>query len=264
MGTMRNQYNRQLDRIQRREERLFRTRAGPPGADLLERVEEKIPEPLSDTLDRAFYAAFQLLFRKGTGLLKRTIPEERLETERRVREELLQKRPDAKNVRAFHKSAALSGAAATAAATAEGLALGLLGMGLPDIPILLSILLRAVYQTAVRYGFPCDTPEEQYYILLLLSAALAKGEEGRGYSGRADAYGRAVDHGERPAFDLEDQMRETAKALSGAMLTAKFIQGAPVVGVIGGASNFSASRRVTEAANLKYQKRFLEKKRRGA
>ena len=53
------------------------------------------------------------------------------------------------------------------------------------------------------------------------------------------------------------------RALADAMLVVKFIQGTAVVGVVGGACNFSASRRVTEVANLKYQKRFLEKKRRG-
>ena len=58
-------------------------------------------------------------------------------------------------------------------------------------------------------------------------------------------------------------MRETSRALADAMLVVKFIQGTAVVGVVGGACNFSASRRVTEVANLKYQKRFLEKKRRG-
>ena len=57
-------------------------------------------------------------------------------------------------------------------------------------------------------------------------------------------------------------MRETAKALAGAMLVAKFLQGMTIIGVVGGASNFSTSRRVTEMANLKYQRRFLEKKRR--
>ena len=47
------------------------------------------------------------------------------------------------------------------------------------------------------------------------------------------------------------------------MLVVKFIQGTAIVGVVGGACNFSASRKVTEVDNLKYQKRFLEKKRRG-
>ncbi len=136
-------------------------------------------------------------------------------------------------------------------------------MGLPDIPILMTLLLRAVYQTALRYGFGYDTPQERYYILLLLCAALTKGAVRLEYSDRADRFGRALDHGEAPAFDLDAQMRETSKALANAMLVVKFIQGTAVVGALGGAYNFSATRRVTEVADLKYQKRFLEKKRRG-
>lgn len=120
-----------------------------------------------------------------------------------------------------------------------------------------------MYQTALRYGFAYDTPRERYYILLLLCAALTKGPVRLAYSDRADRFGRALDHGEDPAFDLDAQMRETSKALANAMLVVKFIQGTAIVGVLGGACNFSATRRVTEVADLKYQKRFLEKKRRG-
>ena len=256
----------ELDRIRRREDRLFRESGGGSAlkTGLREKIESKIPEKLMETMDAAFYTAFQVIFKRGTGLLGKTIPEKRLRADRYIKEYYLGKDPDARSVRAFHKSAVLSGAATTAMATAEGCALGLAGMGLPDIPILMSILLRAVYQTAVRYGFAYDTPQERYYILLLLSAALTRGPERAAFSRRADDFGRSVDHGEGPWFDLDTQMRETSKkALSNAMLVVKFIQGTAIVGVVGGACNFSASRKVTEVANLKYQKRFLEKKRRG-
>ena len=53
-----------------------------------------------------------------------------------------------------------------------------------------------------------------------------------------------------------------ARALAGAMLVPKFLQGMTIIGVVGGASNYSTSRRVTEMANLKYQRRFWEKNRR--
>lgn len=260
-----NPYNRQLDRIRRREDRLFRESRGGSTlkTGLREKIESKIPEKLMETMDAAFYTAFQVIFKRGTGLLGKTIPEKRLRADRYIKEYYLGKDPDARSVRAFHKSAVLSGAATTTMATAEGCALGLAGMGLPDIPILMSILLRAVYQTAVRYGFAYDTPQERYYILLLLSAALTRGPERAAFSRRADDFGRSVDHGEGPWFDLDTQMRETSKALSNAMLVVKFIQGTAIVGVVGGVCNFSASRKVTEVANLKYQKRFLEKKRRG-
>ena len=265
MSSLRNPYNRQLDRIRRREDRLFRESGGGSAlkTGLREKIESKIPEKLMETMDAAFYTAFQVIFKRGTGLLGKTIPEKRLRADRYIKEYYLGKDPDARSVRAFHKSAVLSGAATTAMATAEGSSAPTSTPSSRARTDLMSILLRAVYQTAVRYGFAYDTPQERYYILLLLSAALTRGPERAAFSRRADDFGRSVDHGEGPWFDLDTQMRETSKALSNAMLVVKFIQGTAIVGVVGGACNFSASRKVTEVANLKYQKRFLEKKRRG-
>ena len=138
--------------------------------------------------------------------------------------------------------------------------MGLFGMGLPDIPVLMSLLLRTVYTTALRYGYRFDNPRERYFILLVLSTALAKGSERKTYSERADKAGRAIDTGEALRFDLDEQMRETSKALARSMLVVKFIQTTSIIGVVGGVQNFSASRKVAAVANLKYQKRFLLQK----
>ena len=44
------------------------------------------------------------------------------------------------------------------------------------------------------------------------------------------------------------------------MLTAKFIQGIPIVGAIGGVVNYSIIKRIGEYASLKYKKRYLNRK----
>lgn len=255
-------YDRQLDKICRKEDKIFAdcAREEQPSTGIMAKIEAKIPAKLVDTMDAAFYKAFQILFEKGTGLLRRTIAEKKLRADRFIREYYLKEKPNAKRVESFHKSARLGGVTATILATVEGCVLGLLGMGLPDIPILMSLLLRTVYQTALRYGFRYDSQQERYFILLVLSAALAKGGERKEYSLLADQVGRVIDRGERFRFNLDEQMRETSKALARSMLVAKFIQGTSIVGVVGGLSNFSASRRVANMANLKYQRRFLEKK----
>lgn len=262
LGELVREYDRQLEWLRRREEQLFRRDAARRKGRVMSWAEKRVPDKLMATMDTAFYTAFQVLFQRGTGLLGRTIPTRKLLGERYLKEYAIKKAPGARSMGAFHRSAALSGALTTAAATAEGCVLGLLGMGLPDIPILMFILLRAVYHTAVRYGFAYDTKGERSYILLLLCAALTTGPDRKTYSDRADELGRLLDQEQVPWVDLEAQMREAAKALAGAMLVAKFLQGMTIIGVVGGASNFSTSRRVTEMANLKYQRRFLEKKRR--
>ena len=58
-------------------------------------------------------------------------------------------------------------------------------------------------------------------------------------------------------------MRAASALLADRLLLVKFIQGMPVVGVVGGAANLSLSSAVNKYGTLKYKKRFLERKVRG-
>ncbi len=257
-----NYYDRQLNEVYFREIELFANCAeeDAPTTGLMAKVEARIPPKLVDSMDEAFYLAFQMLFEKGTRLLRLTFPEKRLRGERFIREYYLKQDPNEERILSFHNSARTGGIVNTVLATVEGFVMGLFGMGLPDIPVLMSLLLRTVYTTALRYGYRFDNPRERYYILLVLSAALAKDSERKAYSDRADQVGHALDMDEPLRFDLEEQMRETSKALARSMLVVKFIQTTSIIGVVGGVQNFSASRKVATMANLKYQKRFLLRK----
>lgn len=255
-------YDRQLDEIRRKEKQLFAdcAKEDAPSTGLMAKVEARIPPKLVGSMDETFYLAFQMLFEKGTRLLRLTFSEKRLRAERFIREYYLKEDPNAERVRSFYKSARAGGIVNTVLATVEGLVMGLFGMGLPDIPILMSLMLRTIYTTALRYGYQFDNPRERYFILLVLSAALAKGSERKEYSRKADQVGREIDSGVRMNIDLDEQMRETAKALARSMLVVKFIQTTSIIGVVGGVQNFAASRKVAVMANLKYQKRFLLRK----
>ena len=257
-----NHYEQQLNEICWQESQLFAdcAKEDAPSTGLMAKVEARIPPKLVGSMDEAFYLAFQMLFEKGTRLLRLTFSEKRLRAERFIREYYLKEDPNAERVQSFHKSARTGGIVNTVLATIEGFVMGLFGMGLPDIPVLMSLLLRTVYTTALRYGYRFDNPRERYFILLVLSAALAKDSERKAYSERADQVGRAIDTGELHRFDLDEQMRETSKALARSMLVVKFIQTTSIIGVVGGAQNFAASRKVAVMANLKYQKRFLLRK----
>ena len=57
--------------------------------------------------------------------------------------------------------------------------------------------------------------------------------------------------------DLKEQLQHTADAFAIDMLVSKFIQGMPVVGVVGGLANPMYYRRIQQYVRLKYQKRFL-------
>lgn len=58
------------------------------------------------------------------------------------------------------------------------MALGVLKIGLPDIVLFLSTLLKGIYETALNYRFSYESKEEQYWILKMLETALSTGENG--------------------------------------------------------------------------------------
>lgn len=57
--------------------------------------------------------------------------------------------------------------------------------------------------------------------------------------------------------DFNCQMKETASDFAVDMLLLKFIQGLPVVGIIGGAANPVYYSKVMKFVPLKYRKRYL-------
>ena len=59
---------------------------------------------------------------------------------------------------------------------------------------------------------------------------------------------------------LSAQMEKTSNAFATDVMVAKFIQGLPLVGVVGGALNPIYYNRVMKYVQLKYRKRYLLKK----
>lgn len=57
--------------------------------------------------------------------------------------------------------------------------------------------------------------------------------------------------------ELKEQIDKTADAFATDMLVMKFIQGLPIIGIIGGAGNPIYYRRIMKYVQLKYQKRYL-------
>lgn len=64
-------------------------------------------------------------------------------------------------------------------------------------------------------------------------------------------------NGSKLVISRQDQMKRTADALSKELLYLKFVQGLPIVGVLGGVSDIIYQRKITEYASLKYKRRFL-------
>lgn len=249
-----------LKKIQQKEDKLLQKNTGGLFKPITNKMEDKIPPGLYEKLQQAFYLGFKVVFEKGNVLIEKTYDKEELSIHHRVYDQSFELINKKKSLKGLNKLAEKNNLRNLGLTAVEGSGLGLLGIGLPDIPVFIGVVLKSVYEIAMSYGFSYDTEEEQYFILTLLEAALAS-------EGKKETCNQSVDKligfytKQIPVgFDLDAQMRQTADCFAADMLCLKFIQGLPLVGVIGGPSNVVYCKRIMEYAQLKYQKRYLLQK----
>lgn len=255
-----NRWEKEWTALEKKEARyLMRRREEKTSSALQQKLEEKIPEKLEETLNTAFIKAFDLVFEKGTGLIEKTYNKDQQKTDYQVREYAAGLKESRKTVKAFGiqsqgtrmKNLMISGV--------EGVGLGLLGIGLPDIPLFTAVILKSVYEIALSYGFEYESEKEQWFILKMIETALKKGEELERNNSLLNAWIDQNGIGET-VKGRKEQSKETAAALAEALLYMKFLQGIPVVGVAGGAADTVYLKKITDYAELKYKRRFLRKK----
>lgn len=137
----------------------------------------------------------------------------------------------------------------------EGVGLGILGIGLPDIPLFTGMILKSMYETALHYGCGYQTEEEKYFILLLIRTSLACEAELEEEEKQVESF---LETESLPkTYDRQEEIRKTAAVLSRELLYMKFVQGLPLVGAIGGAFDAIYLKQILTYAKIKYQKRFL-------
>lgn len=202
-----------------------------------EKLIEYIPDKLQDTLNLAFKKAFETAFLKGTTLLEKTFDKEELVIEYESKQVMVDMKSSRKHIKNMDKSARKSALFHDVLSTASGTAMGLFGLGLPDIPVLVSVVLRQIYTCALSYGYLYDSDDEKIYILRLIREAL----------------GKEADEME----SLHQEISKTAQTLSEKLLVEKFIQGIPIVGAAGGLVNHQIVKRISKYAQISYKKRWL-------
>ncbi len=223
---------------------------------LMNKVENKIPDDLKSKLEAAFYKAFGIVFEKGTGVIDKTYDRKTMNMDFRAYRSIIDKDSEAlihlrrKLDRSLKKDIALT--------AAEGTGLGILGIGLPDIPIFIGVILRSIYKIASTYGFDCSDENEKCYILKLITGAMSRGE-GRERTDRQIKRMEYLIDNNIFEGDLDREMKRTAGVLANELLTYKFVQGLTFVGVIGGYTNVKVFRRIVTYAHLKYERRCLER-----
>ncbi len=237
---------KELKSIQNAEKRMRRTAEKESFFTWQDKLREKIPEKTMLTLEKAFAKAFSLIFEKGIGIIEKTYGKEKLQ------EDFSEKSYDE-----LKKEATTSHIINTIATTVDGIGLGILGIGIPDIVIWVATLLRGVYETAVRYGYDYDSDDEKMFILKLIENAMTQGPDWAKNNIELDDFMLAREHVYPTQEELAEQTDRTARAFATEMLVMKFIQGIPIVGAVGGAANPVYYQKVMKYVRLKYHKRYL-------
>lgn len=222
-----------------------------------EKVAGLVPEKLESTLHTAFYKAFELIFDKGTPVIEKTYRKEKKQQDYKINAYAAEVRKSRRALRAFGRDAAAAKGFHMAVSAVEGVGMGILGMGIPDIPLFLGVLLKSIYEIALSYGFSYETDEEQIFILKLIRTAVSHDRELA--EGNMELNLWMENPGER-AFRAErsEQIRRTSEALSAELLYLKFVQGLPVIGIVGGISDMTYQKKISDYAAMKYRRRFLE------
>ena len=209
------------------------------------KIEKYVPKGLAGTLTAAFTKAFEIIFRDGTGIIKKTYGRGSSDND-----DIVMLRNRARAILAKD----------TVVTAAEGTGLGLAGIGLPDIPVFTAVLLRNIYQLAECYGFDYESKTEQVFILKLIETGLSYGESAEKLNDELNALMEQIDNEDYTYYGLISQQIKTAsEAVSKEVLYMKFIQTIPVVGAAGGISNLTCLNKVGRFAELKYRKRFIMK-----
>lgn len=257
-------WEKEWEDLIRKESKFAEKRQAGPTSVLINKLDRFVPEKLSSTLNAAFFKGFEVIFEKGTGVIEKTYNKEQKEKEFQINTYATELGADRKSVRKFTRQAKSTKATNLLVSTLEGVGLGLVGAGIPDIPLFIAMLLKSVYEIALSYGYRYDTEEEKVFILKLIQIAMLDDEEflhaNTEFNDLIDQIVEDGDSMEGYRVNKDEQMRATSEALSAEMIYTKFLQGQMIVGVAGGIFDPIYVNRISDYAVLKYRRRFLRSK----
>ena len=137
----------------KKEKKFITRRKEGPTSVLVKKLDRFIPEKLSSTLNAAFFKGFQVIFEKGTGIIEKTYNKDKKEADFKVNTYAHELMKNRKSARTFTKKAKASKAANLMISGVEGIGLGLVGAGIPDIPLFIAMVLKSVYEVALSFGY---------------------------------------------------------------------------------------------------------------
>lgn len=251
-----NKLEKKEQKILNRKQNIIQEKLEP----IVYKVESKVPETLKNSLDKAFYKSFQIVFEKGTKYIEKMYNKNKIQVNHNINDFKIDRNVNNRLIKRLDKHAKRSNLLNASISTLEGAGLGFLGMGLPDIPLFTSMILKTIYEISLSYGYLYEIDEEKVYVLNLINAALTSGETQRKYNHKVELLADKLDTHMQFKYDLNKEIINTSKILSDSMLTSKFIQGIPVVGVVGSIANYNIINKISKYSTIKYKKRYLNNK----
>lgn len=245
---------KELDSIEKAEKKLSK-KAQITAVSYKEKIEKTIPAGISSTLQKGFAKAFGIVFEHGIGVIEKGYNKESIAADYEIQNYAVDKKGNRQELKNLRRSAQKSDLLNMTISTVEGVGLGALGIGLPDIVIFVGMILKGIYEVSLRYGYDYDSSPEKYFILTMMKTALSKGEAWNTLNEEVDgmlftSYAVSDDV-------LKCEIEDTSKVFATDMLVFKFIQGLPIVGVVGGVFNPIYYNKIMNYVRLKYHKRYL-------
>ncbi|MBR6580763.1 MAG: EcsC family protein [Ruminococcus sp.] len=248
-------HEKELKQLLAKEQRFLAKRRNKKESAINRLLADKVPDKLQSTINMAFSKAFSLIFDKGTPIIEMTYKKDELEKDFQIDLYSARIRGTRKSLKKLSNKADIAGGVNLAVSGASGIGMGLLGMGLPDIPVFTGMILRCVYEIAIHYGFEYETEEEKYFILLLIEGAVSHGSHLEEVNKKIDDFIR--DPKLPVNYRRNQQIINTSCTLSKELLYMKFLQGVPIVGAVGGAYDIMYMNNTSQYCRIKYKKRFL-------
>lgn len=254
--------NQELLLVEKQEKRMAQAAMKAKPVTWKTALESRIPQKVYTGLESAFCKGFSLVFQQGRTVIEMGYRKENIQADYAIQDFAVQLKGNRKELRKLHRQAKQADLINLAVTTVEGIGLGTLGIGMPDIVLFLGTLLKGIYETALHYGFDYDSRQEQLLILKMMEVSLSNGVDWASKNSEVDEM-LSQETAEVTDEDLRSQIKATASAFAVDMLLLKFVQGMPVVGILGGAANPIYYRKVMNYVQLKYRKRYLMKQKGG-
>ena len=157
---------KEWEKLEVQEQRFLQKRSEKRESILNQKLEEKIPPKLQETLDTAFAKAFALIFEKGTRVIEKTYQRAKLEQDYQVRQYTADVKQNSKSLRSFSKKARDTGTKNLLLSGVAGIGMGVLGIGLPDIPVFTGMILKNIYETALQWIQLRNQGRKIFYLII--------------------------------------------------------------------------------------------------